>query len=162
VAVDPSRIAASVVTGIGFLAGGAILRSGLTVQGLTTAASLWLVTAIGLSSGAGMYAVSVLATALGVMALTILRRVEGKDAQVARRRISLVLGSGAPTLSEIVASLAESGVIVLPAEYENRLDEGRVYATLEARLPRGASPDDLVRRLESQPGVVRLKIEPAP
>src|SRR2546428_3575220 len=51
VAVDPSRIAAAVVSGIGFLAGGAILRTGLTVQGLTTAAGLWLVAAIGLSAG---------------------------------------------------------------------------------------------------------------
>jgi putative Mg2+ transporter-C (MgtC) family protein len=48
VAVDPSRIAASVVTGIGFLGGGAILRTGLNVQGLTTAAGLWLVAAIGM------------------------------------------------------------------------------------------------------------------
>src|SRR6478735_4148453 len=49
---DGSRIAASVVSGIGFLAGGAILRNGITIQGLTTAAGLWLVTAIGLSAGA--------------------------------------------------------------------------------------------------------------
>src|SRR4051812_35791951 len=50
VGVDASRIAASVVSGIGFLAGGAILRTGLTIQGLTTAAGLWLVTAIGMCS----------------------------------------------------------------------------------------------------------------
>src|SRR3954469_25907750 len=55
VSVDGSRIAASVVSGIGFLAGGAILRTGLTIQGLTTAAGLWLVTAIGMCAGAGMY-----------------------------------------------------------------------------------------------------------
>src|SRR4051812_50148761 len=53
--IDGSRIAASVVSGIGFLAGGAILRTGATIQGLTTAAGLWLVTAIGLSAGARMY-----------------------------------------------------------------------------------------------------------
>src|SRR2546425_7644521 len=79
VAVDPSRIAAAVVSGIGFLAGGAILRTGLTVQGLTTAAGLWLVSSIGLSSGAGMYTESVAATAIGVVALTLLRRVGPKD-----------------------------------------------------------------------------------
>src|SRR6202161_1936150 len=55
VTVDTSRIAASVVSGIGFLAGGAILRSGPSVQGLTTAAGLWLVTAIGLCAGSGMF-----------------------------------------------------------------------------------------------------------
>src|ERR1700691_5406129 len=55
VAVDTSRIAPPVVSGIGFLAGGAILHSGATVQGLTTAAGLWLVTAIGLCAGSGMF-----------------------------------------------------------------------------------------------------------
>src|SRR5262245_16883091 len=55
VEADVSRIAASVVSGIGFLAGGAILKTGATIQGLTTAAGLWLVTAIGLATGGGMY-----------------------------------------------------------------------------------------------------------
>ena len=55
VEVDASRIAASVVSAVGFLAGGAILRTGVTVQGLTTAAGLWLVTATGMCAGAGMY-----------------------------------------------------------------------------------------------------------
>src|SRR5580700_10123209 len=79
VAVDSSRIAASVVTGVGFLAGGTILRQGLTVQGLTTAAGLWLVTAIGLSSGAGMFVESAVVTGMGMVALTVLRRFEDKN-----------------------------------------------------------------------------------
>ena len=76
VAVDPSRIAASVVTGIGFLGGGAIVRTGLSVQGLTTAAGVWLVAAIGLSAGAGMFAVSVTATLLGMLSLKAGRGVQ--------------------------------------------------------------------------------------
>ena len=59
VEVDTERIAASVVSAVGFLAGGAILRTGITVQGLTTAAGLWLVTAIGMCAGAGMFVVSI-------------------------------------------------------------------------------------------------------
>src|SRR2546428_13898337 len=55
VAVDTSRIAASVVTGVGFLGAGAILRTGLSIQGLTTAASLWLVAAVGLAAGGGRF-----------------------------------------------------------------------------------------------------------
>ena len=100
VAVDPSRIAASVVTGVGFLGGGAILRTGLNVQGLTTAAGLWLVAAIGLSAGAGMYTVSVAATLLGVGALTVVRRLDRKDDHVLRRKITLVLDEAAPPLGE--------------------------------------------------------------
>src|ERR1700728_3905264 len=87
--VDGSRIAASVVTGIGFLAGGSILRSGTSVQGITTAAGLWLVTAIGLCAGGGMFVEAVAVTALGILALTALRRFEDKDDERIRRRISL-------------------------------------------------------------------------
>lgn len=72
--VDGSRIAASVVSSIGFLAGGAILRTGMTIQGLTTAAGLWLVTAIGMCAGAGMFVEAVSVTGTGVIALTVLRR----------------------------------------------------------------------------------------
>ena len=69
VRLDPSRIAAQVVSGIGFLGAGAIIRQGLSVRGLTTAASLWVVAAIGMAAGAGFYAGAVLATALGLVAL---------------------------------------------------------------------------------------------
>lgn len=64
--VDPSRIAAGVVTGIGFLGAGAIIRYGYSIRGLTTAASIWAVSAIGLSAGAGMYLVSGTTTAVVV------------------------------------------------------------------------------------------------
>src|SRR5580693_6840389 len=79
VVVDSSRIAASIVSAVGFLAGGAILRTGVTVQGLTTAAGLWLVTAIGMCSGAGMFVESAAVTFMGIVALTLLRRFEDKD-----------------------------------------------------------------------------------
>lgn len=92
IALDPSRIAASVVTGVGFLGGGAILRTGLTVQGLTTAASLWLVAAIGLAAGGGMYLEAVVVTVIGIVALTLLRRFEDKEEHRGRRRVVLSLG----------------------------------------------------------------------
>jgi len=158
VTVDTSRIAASVVTGIGFLGGGAILRTGVTVQGLTTAAGLWLVAAIGLSAGAGMYAVSIVATLFGVVALAVLRRFEHKDDRLLRRKISLVLGAGAPSVPALLAALAGIGVVVSPAEYERRLDEARVHVTIQAQVPAGGS-DRLVGALESQPGVERVRVE---
>ena len=63
VRADPTRIAAQIVTGIGFLGAGAIIRQGLAVRGLTTAATLWVVAAIGLAAGAGYYAAAVITTA---------------------------------------------------------------------------------------------------
>jgi len=69
VSYDPSRIAAQVVTGIGFLGAGVIFRSGISIRGLTTAASLWLVAAIGMASGAGYWAGAVIGTVVGIVAL---------------------------------------------------------------------------------------------
>jgi putative Mg2+ transporter-C (MgtC) family protein len=67
--VDPTRIAAQIVTGIGFLGGGAILKEGLNVKGLTTAASLWAVAAIGMAAGAGNWFLAIASTAIVLMAL---------------------------------------------------------------------------------------------
>ena len=71
--IDPTRIAAQIVSGIGFLGAGAIIRQGLSVRGLTTAATLWLVAAIGMASGAGYYDAAVIATLGGLLTLGPLR-----------------------------------------------------------------------------------------
>lgn len=76
VRIDPSRIASTIVTGVGFLGGGMILRSGDRVYGLTTAAGIWVAAAIGLLVGAGFYVVSGFATGLGVLTLMAMRRLE--------------------------------------------------------------------------------------
>jgi putative Mg2+ transporter-C (MgtC) family protein len=73
VRTDPSRIAAQIVTGIGFLGAGAIIREGLSVRGLTTAATLWLVAAIGMSAGAGYYDGAIIATLGALLTLGPLR-----------------------------------------------------------------------------------------
>jgi putative Mg2+ transporter-C (MgtC) family protein len=75
VRADPTRIAAQIVTGIGFLGAGAIIREGLSVRGLTTAASLWVVAAIGMAAGAGYYWPAVAGTLLTLFALWPLRAV---------------------------------------------------------------------------------------
>jgi len=71
---DVSRIAASVVSGIGFIGGGAVLRHGASVRGLTTAASLWMAASIGMLVGTGNYGTSTMATALTVFILVIVRK----------------------------------------------------------------------------------------
>jgi putative Mg2+ transporter-C (MgtC) family protein len=78
VRADPTRIAAQIVSGIGFLGAGAIIRQGLSVRGLTTAATLWLVAAIGMASGAGYYSAALIATAAGLLTLGPLRIVAYK------------------------------------------------------------------------------------
>ena len=73
VRADPTRIAAQIVTGIGFLGAGAIIRQGVSVRGLTTAATLWVAAGIGMAAGAGYYSGAVIATVLTLVALGPLR-----------------------------------------------------------------------------------------
>jgi putative Mg2+ transporter-C (MgtC) family protein len=75
--LDPTRVAAQIVTGIGFLGAGAIIRQGISVRGLTTAAGLWVVAAIGMAAGAGYYSAALVATGLVLLGLGPIRWLEG-------------------------------------------------------------------------------------
>jgi putative Mg2+ transporter-C (MgtC) family protein len=76
--VDPTRIAAQIVTGVGFLGAGAILRQGEAVRGLTTAASVWVAAAIGMAVGFGFYTTGVISAGLVILTLVGLRFVEDR------------------------------------------------------------------------------------
>jgi putative Mg2+ transporter-C (MgtC) family protein len=86
--VDPTRIAAQIVTGIGFLGAGAILKreEALTIRGLTTAAGLWMTSAIGLTAGLGRFGTAVAATVFTWCVLSVLQRLEGANARTPVRR----------------------------------------------------------------------------
>jgi putative Mg2+ transporter-C (MgtC) family protein len=158
VSVDPSRIAASVVSGIGFLGAGAILQTGLTIKGLTTAAGLWLVAAIGMAAGGGMYAEGVFVTAIGLSALTMLRRFEDRGGPVARRRVTVVVDEALSAGTTIGSALTRAGATFSHDEYE-RHDDGRVELRFEVRTTGHGDTYDLARALEGVAGVRHLKIE---
>jgi putative Mg2+ transporter-C (MgtC) family protein len=73
---SPDRVAAQIVTGIGFLGGGAILRSGTNVHGMTTAATIWVNAAVGMAAGAGAFAMATVATVITLIVLAVLPPVE--------------------------------------------------------------------------------------
>jgi putative Mg2+ transporter-C (MgtC) family protein len=162
VEVDASRIAASVVSAVGFLAAGAILRVGLTVQGLTTAAGIWLVTAIGLCAGAGMYVESVSVTLMGLLALTILRRFEDKKDDVILRRITISVRPRAGGLAAVQNELRTAALEVRDLEYEQHFDAaGLLVASFEVALTRDQGLMNLMQRLENIPGIERVQVHPA-
>src|SRR5882724_13361792 len=82
---DPARLAAQVVTGIGFLGAGVILQARGSIHGLTTAATIFVVGAIGISAGAGLFSLAAFSTGLIIVVLVLLRRVE--EAVLHRRRL---------------------------------------------------------------------------
>lgn len=75
---DPSRVAAQIITGIGFIGAGTVLRQGLTVTGLTTASTLWIVAAIGMACGCGQLSIAVVTTLISVGVLVLIRFIEFK------------------------------------------------------------------------------------
>lgn len=162
VEVDGSRIAASVVTGISFLAGGAIIRSGASIQGLTTGAGLWLVTAIGLCTGAGMFTEGVIVTLLGLLVLTVLRRFEDKRDDLVTKRVSMTLAEGSDATSSILTALRELGVTIRDVEYERRLDDKRrTELTFDLAIPAQISPATIIETIERFGDVRRLRVETA-
>jgi putative Mg2+ transporter-C (MgtC) family protein len=78
VRVDPTRMAQGIMTGIGFLGAGVIMREGLSVRGLTTAASIWITAAIGILSGVGFYSAVLIASVITIGTLTVFRKIENR------------------------------------------------------------------------------------
>jgi putative Mg2+ transporter-C (MgtC) family protein len=159
VSIDPSRIAASVVSGIGFLGAGAILREGITIRGLTTAASLWLVAAIGMASGGGMYVESLFATVLGLVTLTLLRRFEDRGMLITRRRLSLAIDPSRTSIPAIMSRLTKLGATLKQEEYERQATGGQTSATFELRLPTTFDLQTLVDALERDQAVRGVRIQ---
>ena len=120
---DSARIAAQVVSGIGFLGAGTILHEGITVRGLTTAASLWMISAIGLATGAGMYFVGVAATIITFITLTTFHSVEKRFAVAnskSDKKYLRVVALNSPGIVARVASfLSRNNVTVKTINVQN-------------------------------------------
>jgi putative Mg2+ transporter-C (MgtC) family protein len=139
VRADPSRIAAQIVTGIGFLGAGAIIRDGLSVRGLTTAATLWVVAAVGMACGAGYYWPAVAVTVLTLAALWPLRVVAHRAVERMKpeeNRLIVELAEGQPA-AEFLAALHDVRLFELREERDRRvvqLELGTVDEAVVARL----------------------------
>jgi putative Mg2+ transporter-C (MgtC) family protein len=154
---DPTRIAAQIVTGVGFLGAGAIIVRGISVRGLTTAATLWAVAAIGMAAGTGYYAVGVGAAILVLISLGPLKlistrlvaRVRPEEAELA---IQLAPG-GDPTT--VLTAIEELGGQISQVEFG---DERTVDVTL--RASRRAESARVAAKLNELEGVERVQWRP--
>ncbi len=146
---DPSRVAAQIVTGIGFLGAGAILKYGPTVRGLTTAASLWAAAGIGMAAGASQPVLAVAATVIVVLSLWPLRILSERLAFSAPRRLHARLQLGeASRLAELFDWLAERNVDIVHFDSE-REDDGRQTLDLVLGLPARMDRTHLIAELDA-------------
>jgi putative Mg2+ transporter-C (MgtC) family protein len=159
IAVDTSRIAASVVTGIGFLGAGAILRTGISIQGLTTAASLWLVAAVGLAAGGGMYVVAATAALASLFGLTILGRIEGIRWHLCQRQVEIMVQKASLNRTVVLEELRKLGIAVTDIEYDHNIGENESRLIFKVRLPNEDGLEPMLARLESLPGMRSVKVQ---
>jgi putative Mg2+ transporter-C (MgtC) family protein len=143
---DPNRISAQIVTGIGFLGAGAIIRYGVSVRGLTTAASLWTVASVGLLTAQGFYWAAVITTAIVLVSLYLLRLVEDRVLYpLAGHPVGVRVQfrcSGYGPLTQLMATLQEVHVAVKEmAVVADDNQSNTIHLLL--KLPRRLEPDKL-------------------
>ncbi len=131
VRIDPTRMAQGVMTGIGFLGAGVIMREGLTVRGLTTAASIWTTAAIGILAGVGLYGAVLVGSIITIGILTVFRKVESRMRSQIFANNTIVFGRGNyMSEEEIRALLLKNGFSVANISYR-LMEKG---AQLEYRM----------------------------
>ena len=146
--LDPTRIAAQIVSGIGFLGAGAILRQGLSVRGLTTAAGLWVAAAIGMACAAGFWSAALITTAIVMIGLGPFRSVEqwinrrGTDVGVLEVHLS-----PERTVGPVVDLLEPRRVAINGIEFE--VSEDRRWVRLEVELPSHLVPSQLLAEVSA-------------
>ena len=156
VRADPTRIAAQIVSGIGFLGAGAIIRQGLSVRGLTTAATLWLVAAIGMASGAGYYSAALITTGLALLTLGPLRifayRVVHRFRPELDRLLVEIPAGGSP--GAVLEAIERGGGHVVALEIEQDGDRRNIAVDIELR---GAAASSIVADVGEIDGVLEVR-----
>lgn len=122
VRVDPIRLAAGAMTGVGFLGAGVIVKTGVNVQGLTTAACIWIVSAIGLAIGGGLYLAGVISFVITYFSLWFLRAVEDRMPGLSYKFMSVVMKNEGD-INSLTSVLQRLGSTVSEIDYERNLEK---------------------------------------
>jgi putative Mg2+ transporter-C (MgtC) family protein len=150
--VDPSRIAAQIIAGIGFLGAGAILKEGLNVRGLTTAACLWVSAGIGMAAGAGLFELAILVTVISLFTLTVVGYLDRLYAKDAYRTLEIAVPTNTD-LSRVIEAVKRERLKILHLDYERDYQKDQMVVVFNIRLFHRGVPDKLshkiIRDLES-------------
>jgi putative Mg2+ transporter-C (MgtC) family protein len=157
---DPARLAAQVISGIGFLGAGAILRYGFNVKGLTTATSLWTMAIVGMAVGAGYYLVGVITTGLMLLVLTVLNILENRFVRTSiTRYISIEVNYHKGVVKSIRHIVQELSDNLISFTIQKHVKDKRLRIQVVARISRDQTLEELVDHLSDVEGVRHLKVE---
>jgi len=139
---DPARIAAQIVSGIGFLGAGVIIKEGANVRGLTTAACLWTVAAIGMATGSGYYAIAIFATVIAMIGLAILKYGENLYSKDAYRILSIQTPIEV-NASQIIQIIKSKRLKILSCDIDKNYETGTSLTRLSIKLHYRGKTDKL-------------------
>ncbi|MBQ7318027.1 MAG: MgtC/SapB family protein [Phascolarctobacterium sp.] len=156
---DTARIAAQVVSGIGFLGAGTILHEGLTIKGLTTAASLWIVSAIGLAVGSGMYLLSTAATILTLVTLVTFHNWEKRFAgnRSERRFIRVITNNVPGVITEFNGFLEDAGIKVKTLNVKSDNKNDNIILELYLKINKGSDVTRVASGIQDIEGVIAVE-----
>jgi len=160
--IDPTRMAQGIMTGIGFLGAGVILKEGLSIRGLTTAASIWMTASIGIMVGMGFNTASIMATVLTLIVLSLFSRIEGMLPSRRFGRLLLRYKTSDEVMHEDIDSLIEEHHIKGYHPSYHLVDEGRLFEyemTIFTNDPENFHT--LAERLKSVERLVEFSITPS-
>ena len=155
---DPTRLAAQVVSGIGFLGAGAILRSGFNVKGLTTATTLWTMAIVGLALGVGYYAVASITTLVLMIVLSVLDVVEKRFVNVIRN-ITVEVHDHKGIIRDVRKTMARIADQVLSFSIQKSVKNKTLRLEIVARFNRSEKLENMVEQISEIEGVRAFKIE---
>lgn len=144
--VDPTRIAAQIVTGIGFLGAGAIIKNGLSIRGLTTAACLWISAGIGMSIGAGFYGIGILTTLISLFALIVLDKSERFYKKNSYRVLEITV-SHKTNISKLTQIIKRKDLDIKFSEKEKDYDNQVIHLSLTLKVKSKKPTDQLSQQI---------------
>ena len=159
VQVDPARVAYGVMAGVGFLGAGAMIRYGVNIRGLTTAASLWCTAAVGLACGFEMYVVALAATVIVLFALYVLAYVDRLVPTKQHKKIIVELPGGGGAHIDLVSKLlASRNVRVINVDYRSDVATDTEVITFYATVPPRAAVGCILEVMKDIPDLRRFSI----
>ncbi len=157
---DPARLAAQVVSGIGFLGAGAILRFGLNVKGLTTASTLWTTAMVGMAIGYGYYLVALFAVIIMLIVLTLVERFEKKFVRVnVIRTVVVDVQDREGMIREVRKTITKIADAIIAFNVQKSLKNKHMRIEIVARFNRSEKLEDMMEVISSIDGVRGIKIE---
>jgi len=157
---DPSRMAAQVVSGIGFLGAGAILRYGYNVKGLTTATTLWTMAIVGMAVGMGYYLVATITTVVIMAVLSVLEVLEKKFVRInVIRNIVVDVHDRKGVIREVRKTIGQIADQLLDFSVQKSIKNKHLRIEIAARFNRSEKVENMVEQISAIDGVRALKIE---